>query len=186
MTKYEAMFHIPLIRTKVEDWEEKKEKLLKLANTCKFSVSNGDSVLSDFFEKDDYKEDQRKQVQEILEEDIKDCELLIINGGDLKLSNAWFEKSKKGMTHGIHNHGALGFSGLCYIQYDKNEHTPVHFIAPFNSIKQGLTLTFKPDDISEGTMLIFPSFVHHFTLPNTSAKERICVAFNFEKTWNPK
>ena len=86
MTKFEAMFHIPLIRAKVEDWEEKKEKLLKLANTCNLS-SNNDSVLSDFFVKDDYKEYQRKQVQEILEEDLKDCELLIIDGGELKLSN---------------------------------------------------------------------------------------------------
>jgi|TARA_B100000085_G_scaffold263479_1_gene269544 hypothetical protein len=169
-----AMFHIPLIRNDVKDWQEKKKKLLNLVNSGKFDMKSNEFVLSDFFGKVDY----RAQIQEILQEDIKQSELLI-GEGDLKISNAWFEKSRKGMSHQIHNHGALGYSGICYIQYDKKEHTPVQFVAPYNDSKHGQSIHYQPYDVREGTLLIFPSFVHHFTLPNESNKERICLSFNF-------
>ena len=173
MSQSYTMFHISLVRHDVVDWQEKKKKLLKLVNNGKFSMKSNEFVLSDFFEKDDY----RAQIQEIFEEDIKQSEFLI--GEELKTSNAWFEKSKKGMSHQIHNHGALGYSGICYVQYDKKQHTPVQFVAPYDDLKHGQSIHYQPHDVREGTLLIFPSFVHHFTLPNQSNKERICVSFNF-------
>lgn len=173
-----AMFHISLIRSDVKNWQEKKKKLLNLANSRSFDVRCGEFVLSDFFHSKKSDSDYTEQIQEILEEDIKQSELLI-GEGDLKISNAWFEKSRKGMTHQIHNHGALGYSGICYIQYDKKEHTPVQFVAPFNSVRHGQSIHYQPHDVKEGTLLIFPSFIHHFTLPNQSNKERICLSFNF-------
>ena len=33
-----AMFHIPLIRNDVKDWQEKKKKLLNLVNSGKFDM----------------------------------------------------------------------------------------------------------------------------------------------------
>ena len=169
-----AMFHISLIRNDVENWQEKKKKLLKLANSGSFDMRRGEFVLSDFFKKSDY----REQIQEILGEDIRKSACLI-DCDELKISNAWFEKAKKGMSHQIHNHGALGYSAICYVEYDPKQHTPVQFIAPFNDVWYGKAIDYEPHDVKEGTLLIFPSFVHHFTLPNKSNKERICLSFNF-------
>ena len=178
MTKFEAMFHIPLIRNEIEDWEEKKEKLLKLANSSKFSMDSDESVLSNIFEK----EDSINQIQEILGEDINQCEMLLREGCELKISNAWFEKSRKGKSNHIYNQGNLGYSGICYIQFDEKEHTSLYFVAPYNDIKNGETIRYHPY-VREGTILIFPSFLHHFIIPNESNKDIIWVAFNFSNKW---
>ena len=80
-----AMFHISLIRSDVKNWQEKKKKLLNLVNSRSFDVRCGEFVLSDFFHSKKSDSDYTEQIQEILEEDIKQSELLI-GEGDLKIS----------------------------------------------------------------------------------------------------
>ena len=72
----------------------------------------------------------------------------------------------------------MGFSAVCFVEYDQEVHTPTQFIAPFNDFMQGNTLQYSPSCVMEGTLLIFPSVIHHFTLPNTSDKRRIALSFN--------
>jgi hypothetical protein len=39
--------------------------------------------------------------------------------------------SKRRSTITVHNHRGWGFSGVIYLEYDPNVHTPTFFVAPW-------------------------------------------------------
>ena len=82
------------------------------------------------------------------------------------------------MYHELHNHGQLGYSATCFLSFDPKVHTPTQFIAPFNNPLNGLIVKHIPENITEGTLLFFPSMLLHYTQPNLSTKERIVLSFN--------
>lgn len=168
------MFSVPIFNISVEGWEEKKEALLNIfeKNKTYLKLSDNNTVVTDYYSNNTYVD----AVSEILNDEIK--EFLSFTGHDLKLMNCWFEESTNHMYHVIHNHGPVGFSAVCFVEYDQEVHTPTQFIAPFNDFMKGNTLQYSPSCVTEGTLLIFPSAIHHFTLPNTSDKRRIALSFN--------
>jgi hypothetical protein len=83
------------------------------------------------------------------------------------------------MNHGPHNHGMGGLAAVCFLNYDENEHTPTQFISPYQNTLNGYFLNHS-EKISEGSMLIFPSNITHYTEPNQSKKSRIIFSMNVE------
>lgn len=168
------MFSVPIFNIVVEGWEEKKEALMNIFERNKnyLKLSDNNTVVTDYYSRNNYTD----EVSEILKNEIS--EFLMMTGHHLKLMNCWFEESTKNMYHVIHNHGPVGFSAVCFVEYDQEVHTPTQFIAPFNDFMKGNTLQYSPSCVMEGNLLIFPSVIHHFTLPNTSDKRRIALSFN--------
>tara|TARA_B100000287_G_scaffold114338_1_gene106507 strand:- start:1110 stop:1652 length:543 start_codon:yes stop_codon:yes gene_type:complete len=170
-----SMFYVPLLHIVIDGWKKKKSNLLKIIEKRKFSYGYRERIKSDF-----YKENQQsyaKKIQDILSYEIK-------NAGthfgfeNLNVINAWFEKAERNMYHQIHNHGAYGVSAVCFIEYDSQIHTPTQFVAPFNNYINGQSLQYSPNDVKEGSILFFPSLIHHYTIPNDSDKERVTLSFN--------
>ena len=168
------MFSIPIYNMKVEGWDEKKEKLIRIfnRNSNHFKLSDNDTVITDYYSSNNYKDEVYDILREEILEFLSYCEL------DLKFANCWFEESIINMHHSIHNHGPVGFSAVCFVEYDQEVHYPTQFIAPFNDFMQGNTIKYSPSCVMEGTLIFFPSVIHHFTLPNTSDKRRIALSFN--------
>ncbi len=169
-------FKIPFYQFKISDWENKKEKLLDLYYGTEKNLTNTDpnsNVYTDFFGRDNYVD----VVSEIFYDDLVNFVKKIKS--PCRISSAWFQKYIKGCFHSPHNHGALGYSSVCFIKYDENEHQPTRFMCPFNS-HNGRMLEYVPENITEGTIIIFPAMLTHYVLPTSSDKERIIISMNIE------
>jgi hypothetical protein len=136
---------------------------------------SSERVKSDFFKSNT--DNYSKKIQTIL---TRELQIAKTNLGieTFLVSNSWFEKAEKNMYHQTHNHGPLGFSAVCFIQYDDSIHTPTQFVSPFNNFVSGSVLSHSPEHIKEGSLIFFPSIIHHYTIPNDSEKERIILSFN--------
>ena len=75
-----------------------------------------------------------------------------------------------------HNHGTKGLSGILYLE--SVEKLPsTCFIQPWNDIEKDETLIFEMP-AKEGDLIIFPSFVNHFSVPNKYKQNKRIVSFD--------
>ncbi len=180
------IFSIPFFTvSKLSNWQQKKNNLLKILKDYQNKVIKTNDVLSSYISKDDgnwYNEFIEK-ISEILDEELH---LIYEVFGSEKYPNkkanildAWFQEQKQNMYHGPHNHGMSGLAVICYLEYDENEHSPTHFISPYHDTLNGYFLNHS-EKVSEGTMLIFPSNITHYTEPNKSSKSRIIFSMNVD------
>jgi hypothetical protein len=156
-------FSIPIYRYKVENWNIKKKKLLDLFDKFENKIV-GNVITSPFNIQTDILLDEIK----LFEKEIK------IN---FYLTNVWFQKYEKNMNHAVHNHGPIGFSSICFVEYDKNFHKATTFISPFGNYITGELERYEPE-VDEGDIIFFPSNLLHYAPVNLSNKTRIIMSFN--------
>ena len=174
MSEYiEPMFAVPIFHLYAEDWDRKKELLQALSSHQEFKKEEGEYVASDFRAKKVEWTKIELVIRDELEKFKKQVNL------PLQVDAYWFEKGGKGDQHLIHNHGATGFSAVMYIDYDEEEHTPTQFVSPFNNVI-GWVDVYSPSDIRSGSVIFFPAYVHHYTLPAESEKERLVLSWNMK------
>ena len=176
MSEYiEAMFSIPIFHLYADNWEEKKQKLIEIAARQQFETFPGEYCSSDYYNRErSYLEEVKPLISDEMQRFADRTQSQYI------IPRLWFERGGKGDCHLPHNHGVCGYSAVMYIDYDEDEHLPTHFIAPFNEWTQGLQQTYIPRDIKSGSVIFFPSSIHHFTVPAKSDKERLVLSWNLE------
>ena len=164
------MFNIPLTVYKCSWWSSKKERLLRHIDTVDM-VQGDEQVLSDYRGDNSY----INTISDILSDELSwfardySCNPHIVR--------AWYERALPYMYHPIHNHGHGGYSAVLFIEYDKRYHRPTNFIAPFDHFITGEQLNYEPE-VEEGDLILFPSFLHHYTHPHTSEQRRTVLSFN--------
>ena len=94
------------------------------------------------------------------------------------MSDAWFVRYQKGDYQTPHNHRSWGFSGILYLEYDPEVHSPPCFIAPWQDPRTDETILQHSPVCKEGMLLIVPSSTLHFVTPTTTDKQRIVLAFD--------
>jgi hypothetical protein len=156
-------FSVPIFKYKVENWDIKKEQLLDLFNRQNLKIV-GNVITSPFNIKTN-----------ILLEEIQLFEKEI--GIDFYISEVWFQKYNHNMNHAVHTHGPIGFSAVCFIDYDKKFHKPTTFISPFGNYTTGELERYEPD-VEEGDIIFFPSNLLHYAPTNLSKKIRTIISFN--------
>ena len=156
-------FSVPIFKYKVQNWEIKKKQLLDLFNTLQHKVV-GNVITSPI----DIKTNILLEEIKLFEEDIQIR---------FSSSEVWFQKYERNMNHAVHTHGPMGFSSVCFVEYDKNFHKPTTFISPFGNYITGELERYEPD-VEEGDIIFFPSNLLHYAPINTSDKERIISSFN--------
>jgi hypothetical protein len=174
------MFKIPLYHISVRNWQEKKKFLIDLMNDTNMSIEDGDTIKTDYHDQinSNFSGHHNKKISEVLNEEI----MFFCNNFGFnyyRISMSWFQQASKGNYHGIHNHGSVGYSAVCFIDYDEKLHTPTQFISPFNNFITGDFLDYTPK-VKEGSLIFFPSVIHHFTEPNNSEKQRTVLSFNID------
>ena len=164
------MFSIPLTRYKCSWWKQKRETLLRLLDEQ--DLCQGDEqVLSDYRSSEKYID----TISDILSDELSwfahdyKCNPIIVR--------AWYERALPYMYHPTHNPGPGGYSAVLYIEYNPKYHRPTNFIAPFDHFITGEQLVYEPD-VEEGHLILFPSFLHHYTHPHTSEQRRTVLSFN--------
>lgn len=173
------MFSIPFSHIEVINWEEKKKTLLDMMNDLEFSLF--DMVKTSYNEDPSNNFKLNEKLYNIFGEELQVfSDQFEFDKKDFLITGSWFQIEEKGMFHRIHNHGHHGFSCVCYIEYDSECHTPTNFIAPYYDFLSGETVYFSPPNIKEGSLIIFPSFINHYTIPNPVEKLRKILSFNIK------
>ena len=167
-------FTIPFYNIQIDNWSIKKQKLLEICNSSRFANNDPISKVYTDFNKD---YNYTGQVFEILEDDLNKFSNKVQTTCSLKSVDIWFQRYVKGNFHTPHDHGSIGYSSVCFIEYDENEHNPPRFICPFKSV-HGQFIEYTPENIIEGTMIFFPSMLLHYVLPTTSDKVRTIMSMN--------
>jgi hypothetical protein len=171
----EYMFKIPIVHVSVKDWNQKKNVLLGMIGSSKMRKLNEENVSSDYYNQTNNPL-YNIQIAQLFKEEL-DIFCNELKFSQYKIVMSWFQTSSKGDYHGIHTHGLVGYSAVCFIDYDDNEHTPTQFISPFNNLLTGSALLYSPT-VKEGSLIFFPACILHYTEPNTSTKERKILSFN--------
>ena len=83
----------------------------------------------------------------------------------------WVNFAYKGDDNPIHNHAGF-LSGVIYVQNDGHPTVFPEHNTQYNG--------------ENGTMVLFPSNTMHYVAEKTTAKERVTIAFNIEKTLRNK
>ena len=186
----ENMFNIPVVKYRCHNWSHKRQAFLDLLNEQTLTMGE-ESVYSDY---GDYKTltaehsmglydtpDYLNRVRELLKEE------MTWFANDLKadpqIVRAWFERALYKCHHPVHTHGHGGWSAVLFIEYDPTVHTPTVFIAPFNHFVTGMQLTYMPE-VEEGDLILFPSFLLHYTQLNESHVQRTVASFNMTVDMN--
>ena len=168
------MFFIKSYKYQLNNWDSKKQKLNEIIEKIKFYQDKKSNLLTNYGSNNNYEAD----IIQILKEDIIKF-FIEANLYNPYVSSLWFQQYNNEQYHLTHNHGALGYSSVLYINYDPKHHTATRFLSPYYSIT-GETITYVPE-IKEGTLLVFPSMINHYTLPNQSQRTRTILSINFKE-----
>ncbi|NBW15932.1 MAG: hypothetical protein EBR82_48905 [Caulobacteraceae bacterium] len=169
-----TMFEVPIINLKIDNWQHKKEKLIEVLRLVNSTINQQGTIYTDYFS-DQQQYSYIKNIEDIFSDEISTiCTLL---KQPMYVNNCWFEVAKLNNYHGIHNHGSVGYSAVCYMQYKKELHSSIRLVSPFYNFLTGDCIDYSPE-ISEGSLICFPSAVLHYTEPNLSDVDRIVVSFN--------
>ena len=79
-----------------------------------------------------------------------------------------------------HTHGISDFSAVLYHEFVPG-HTATEFWAPYKNPLSGNDYVHVPD-VKEGDLVIFPSTIIHYAVPNDSDHQRTIFSFNFKGT----
>ena len=167
------LFDFPSYQYEVSDWEFKKKGLLNRINKGNFIRTQLQT-----FETDrqtagkTYVYYMQEFLRDILFEFCKEAKVTC------SMTDAWCVRYQKGDQQTIHNHRGWGFSGLLYVNFDPEVHTPTCFMAPWNDPRNDMTNLVYPKKVKEGTLVIAPSFTHHYVEPNKSRKQRTVISFD--------
>jgi len=171
-----SMFSVPIIHYPIEDWSNNKKRIMDaLPQINDGMYQDNGQMFTDFFNEQHQKDlpPYGDVVLDIIKPYLED----FTTGSRVEITDMWFQTSHRGMGHGCHNHGALGWSSVIYVDYDKNYHEPTNFYAPFNNPWNGSLQMFQPD-VQEGDMIIFPAMITHEAVDNRTDVPRTIISYN--------
>jgi hypothetical protein len=169
------LFSVKYVSVQTEDWSDKKPKLEALLRDHEFERSG----LAQF--ETDRHSNNNRYVDDFCRIFGDELNRFGMEMGltQLRIGAIWSVRYHKGDYHAVHNHRSAGYSGILYMNYDEDEHTPSVHISPWNDPVSDMTPYAVPP-AREGTFVFVPSNVLHFTRPNNSDKLRQIVAFDME------
>lgn len=179
------LYSVPLIHLKLNDWDVKKsilmetyEKISSIPDSFKQEGKETYQVYTDFHKAFIDKDFSTTQIiNEYFSEELGFISEIF--NCSVQVNNSWFEKSTLHTQHTVHNHGNCGLSCVVFLKFDPKYHCPTVFVDPnLASDSPMAPLNTMPSGIREGSMIVFPSYLYHYTLPNQTDVDRIILSFN--------
>ena len=170
----EVLFQVPMFYYQISKWKSKKRKLLNLLKEYPVSYKKNQSFLTN-------RQSPRKNLiikfGEIFKPELEQFSKDIQR--DIAVHEVWSIQYRKHDYQMPHNHGTQGYSGLIYVNYNSKNHVSNTYIQPWNHIESNDTIYNRPP-VKEGTLVITPSFITHFVVPNQSKEIREVVGFDMK------
>ena len=107
---------------------------------------------------------------------------------DYEITGMWSTILKQDAMHRPHTHSNNVYSGVYYVQSDKDAQANIQFYDPrpqADVLSPALKKMTKDNShvwywpSTENRMLLFPAWLQHYVTPNPSKNPRISIAFNF-------
>ena len=170
------MFNVPMIHYAIEDWRNAKERITQaLPQISEEMLDSNGEIYTDFFD------EQFKHCLPPYGETVIDILLPYLKDFTGKtrceFTDMWFQTAKRGMSHGVHNHGASGWSSILYVYFNYTVHAATRFYSPFKNPWNGNLEDYQPP-VREGDLVIFPASIAHEALKNDSDIPRTIISFN--------
>lgn len=184
-------FLLTCFQISIENWDEKKDKLLNLVD-WKDPKSNSSVFFSDYFENlqnPDRKPKYLKSFINILKPELNSFLTSVEQspitrkfGRDkidlkMKIMALWAQRYTTGQNMNPHSHESTGYSAVLYAEFNEREHEATEFFAPFKNVVDTMDYRWLPK-VKEGDILFFPSPLLHYSLPNKSRERRTIFSFN--------
>ena len=112
------------------------------------------------------------------------CKNVKLNIKTIKIPQIWININPKGGYNIVHQHGQYHISGTYYVKIPENSGYICHRDPRPGAMTNGFfNDRFDDGEIRlthnyEGLLLIWPSFIDHFVLPNESDEDRITISFD--------
>ena len=97
---------------------------------------------------------------------------------DIQIEDIWSVSYKKGDYHTPHDHGSTGLAGILYLNMPKKA-PATQYIQPWNDWYSDRTI-YYPLPVNEGTIVVTPKFVRHFTEPNKDTKIKRVISWDMK------
>lgn len=195
MNEFYNLFSIPILRIPTTDVDfyhkiqnEIKNAIQIIYSTNDFSntsfYANKKSGVKDYIFLEKYNcSNLEKKIKTGVKSYID--ELKLTYNGEFIISNSWLNIHHTDDNHPKHNHPGHTISGVYYFRVNEEQggicFTNPNTIITFGQFPQGyaspMTTTIIPDD---GDLILFPSWLEHATVKNSSVEDRISVAFNID------
>ena len=167
----ESMFNIPYWTIPAINFSEKKKKLQAL---CKRHPESKHGIQTFSTNRQAPRIQFKEDLTVIMEEELSMLSDKLQR--DIRIDDAWSVSYKKGDYHSVHNHGSIGLSGILYLDQPKD--APVtHYMQPWNDYITDRTV-YLPIPIQEGTIVVVPQFIQHFSQPNHSKKIKRIISWD--------
>jgi len=184
MDNVEVMFSIPLIHYKIENWEYNKKRILDALPSedgdkgKKHPTYNQDKLTTDWATWQS-NTDVLPPYAPVLIDIIKPYLKKFVGDIPISFTDMWYQKYYNGSHHNTHNHGALGWSSVVYVEFDPAVHVATRLLSPFGNHIDGTVMEYIPK-IEEGDMIIFPSSIFHDSGVQWADKRRTIISYNME------
>ena len=184
-------FLLSCFQISVENWPEKKEKLLNLVD-WKDPQSNSSVFFSDYFknlQQPDKRPKYAKSFINILKPELNQ----FVNAVEqspitrkfgqpkinlrMHIATLWAQRYTTTQNMQPHTHESVGYSAVLYAEFNEKEHEATEFFAPFKNVVDTMDYRWLPE-VKEGDILFFPSPLLHYSLPNRSKEPRTIFSFN--------
>ena len=182
MDNVEVMFSIPLIHYKIENWEHNKKRILDALPPEEKGISHenyrADKLTTDWatWQSDT---DVLPSYASVLIDIIKPYLKKFVGDMPISFTDMWYQKYYNGSSHNTHNHGALGWSSVVYVEFDPAVHVATRLLSPFGNHIDGTVMEYLPK-IEEGDMILFPSSILHESGVQRTDKRRTIISYNME------
>ena len=169
----QIMFEINFLELEIKNFNEKKSRLLDMLKAYPEKRLKNQNFLTN---RQSDRNGMAEKFEELMMNEIKNItENLKCN---FKLQDIWSITYEVGDYHPVHNHGGIGLTGLLYLQTNENC-SPTYCLQPWNDHMEDKTI-YRKLPSKEGTIVIFPKFINHFTEPHDGDLDKKVIAFDFE------
>ena len=172
----ETLFNIPFWGIRIINFEEKKKKLVKLLESYPEKKEKYDEMKEGEFatNRSTDRSGLVEQFASIMKQELEDFSREIEK--EFAIIDIWSVSYDKGDYQSIHNHSALGLSGILYLDLPKDS-PETTYMQPWTDHETD-TIRYVEVPIVEGDIVIVPSFVLHFSEPNKSKNKKRNKYFN--------
>ena len=167
----ETMFSIPYWTIPTINFKEKKKKLQSL---CKRHPESKHGIQTFSTNRQSPRIQFKEDLVNILEEELTMLSEKLSK--DIRIDDAWSVSYKKGEYHSVHNHGSTGLSGILYLDQPKDA-PMTNYMQPWNDYISDRTV-YYPIPVLEGTIIVVPQFIQHFSPPNESKKVKRIISWD--------
>ena len=169
----QSLFDIPFWKIQIINFKKKKKELIKILE----SYPEEKKEPTEFFaNRQTDRSGLIEQFASIMNQELEVFSKEIME--DFVITETWSVSYVQGDYQLPHNHSSMGLTGILYLDLPKDSPETV-YIQPWNNYEND-TIQYFSLSITEGDIVIVPSFILHFSRPNKSEETKRIISWDMK------